>query len=120
MHIIIAVILVLIWLAVATKNRPTRIESSLHRVIGVTVFVTCASVLAILQAYVLEVEACVDSGGVLADNGYCQFEKTSQSYVAQLARPNLYFLWAVFVVNILVPAWFVRQTLNYFWQRWAA
>lgn len=93
MNIIIAVILVFIWLVVATKNRPTRIESSLPRVVGVTVFVICATGLAIFQAYVLEVEACVDSGGVLADNGDCQFEKASQSYVAQLARPNLYFLW---------------------------
>jgi hypothetical protein len=120
MNIIIAIILILIWLAVAAKSCPTRIESSLHRVVGVTVFVICATVLAILQSYILEVEACVDSGGVLTDNGYCQFEQAPQSYVAQLARPNLYILWTAFVVNILVPAWFVRQTLNYFWQKCVA
>ena len=105
------VALVLVACAAAAWRRFQAAPSSLAHFAGLAAGCATATIIAGLQAFVFETEACVDAGGVIQSSGYCERSET-ELYVAQLARPvfshpGLFVLWGAFLANVFVPAWFV-------------
>jgi hypothetical protein len=61
----------------------------------------------------LERDSCLDAGGVYhAASGGCEVVRGGE-YVAQLARPSLYLLWAIFLALVFVPGWLAWRLLKW-------
>ena len=64
-----------------------------------------ATVVASQLAVFLEIDACLDAGGIyVRETGACSVS-AGVGYVAQFARPNLYVLWGIFLVLTGLPFW---------------
>lgn len=86
------------------------------RLLGLTVAFAVATLLAALQGFELEVDSCIDAGGVLRNSGHCELDPRSDPYVAQLARPAFTYpgvlvLSLALLINAFVPAWVAYQLL---------
>lgn len=92
----------------------------MYRLIRISFFLLSffATVLFVVSlAAKFEKESCLDASGSYNHlTGFCKVS-SGQDYIAQLARPNLFLFWSLFLAISLLPGYSIYKSLNYLLNR---
>ena len=86
--------------------------SLMIRAFAAVVGLLVATVVASQLAMFLEIDSCLDAGGIyVRATGACSVS-SGVEYVAQFARPDLYVLWSIFLVLTGLPFWLAYKAVT--------